>query len=228
MSESKIKILPNGPYKVTGDVTLDEKLIEPAPKHSFQWREGRELPQGEEYALCRCGHSHNPPFCDGTHAQIGFTGPETADKTPYAERIEVFEGPRVDVADDHRCAFARFCHADNSEVWTLTMTAEDEKQESLARHTADACPAGRMTVREHSGELVEPDLAEQITVVQDPQNYTSAGLYVQGGIELEGADGQQYETRERYMLCRCGRSRNKPFCDASHIPAHYDDGHAMD
>jgi CDGSH-type Zn-finger protein len=31
------------------------------------------LPQGKELiALCRCGHSKNKPFCDGTHKQVGF------------------------------------------------------------------------------------------------------------------------------------------------------------
>lgn len=31
------------------------------------------LPQGKELiALCRCGHSKNKPFCDGTHRQVGF------------------------------------------------------------------------------------------------------------------------------------------------------------
>ena len=39
-------------------------------------REGRDVVAGwlEHMALCRCGHSKNKPFCDGTHVAIGFDG----------------------------------------------------------------------------------------------------------------------------------------------------------
>lgn len=34
---------------------------------------GRVIYDGEKTWLCRCGASHNKPFCDGTHKAIGFT-----------------------------------------------------------------------------------------------------------------------------------------------------------
>jgi CDGSH-type Zn-finger protein/uncharacterized Fe-S cluster protein YjdI len=51
--------LPNGPLLLQGNFELcgsDDQTI-------FQ---------GVKAALCRCGHSANKPFCDGTHAKIGF------------------------------------------------------------------------------------------------------------------------------------------------------------
>jgi CDGSH-type Zn-finger protein len=39
---------------------------------------------------------------------------------------------------------------------------------------------------------------------------------VRGGVRVTGADGQDYEVRNRVTLCRCGASANKPFCDGSH------------
>ena len=39
---------------------------------------------------------------------------------------------------------------------------------------------------------------------------------VEGGVPLEGPDGQPYELKPAYSLCRCGQSANKPYCDATH------------
>lgn len=46
----------------------------------------------------------------------------------------------------------------------------------------------------------------------------AGGPYVcRGRIELEAADGTVLETEGEISLCRCGRSRNKPYCDGSHV-----------
>jgi CDGSH-type Zn-finger protein len=34
-----------------------------------------EVVEKDTVALCRCGQSSNKPFCDGTHALVGFTAP---------------------------------------------------------------------------------------------------------------------------------------------------------
>lgn len=39
---------------------------------------------------------------------------------------------------------------------------------------------------------------------------------VEGGVPLEGPEGQPYELKPAYSLCRCGKSANKPYCDATH------------
>ncbi|QKG85389.1 CDGSH iron-sulfur domain-containing protein [Kroppenstedtia pulmonis] len=41
-------------------------------------------------------------------------------------------------------------------------------------------------------------------------------LIVRGNVELVDADGNQFETKKQFALCRCGLSHNKPFCDGAH------------
>jgi len=44
----------------------------------------------------------------------------------------------------------------------------------------------------------------------------NAMLLVKGPLTLVSQDGRSGSTRNRTALCRCGESKNKPFCDASH------------
>ncbi|RPF55853.1 CDGSH-type Zn-finger protein [Aquisalibacillus elongatus] len=44
----------------------------------------------------------------------------------------------------------------------------------------------------------------------------NGSILVKGDIELLDAEGNQYETKPAFSLCRCGHSQNKPFCDGSH------------
>ena len=66
-----IKVRRNGPYKVTGPVTVID-----ADGNEF------ELPEGDGIVLCRCGASTTKPFCDRTHSKIGFEAAERAVREP--------------------------------------------------------------------------------------------------------------------------------------------------
>jgi CDGSH iron-sulfur domain-containing protein 3 len=62
----EITVLDNGPFLVKGTITLMDGAGQP-----FH-------PEREPIALCRCGASTNRPFCDGSHAKIGFQSSERA------------------------------------------------------------------------------------------------------------------------------------------------------
>ena len=219
----KIKIIKDGPYYVTGNVPLSEKIIVPEGK-GYVYKEGRELPQAEEYYLCRCGKSKNAPFCDGSHVKTGFVGTETASRARYSDRAYLFEGPSLDLMDDDRCAFARFCHSDKGKVWELVENSDKEEYREKAIKAANDCPTGRLTIIDKkTGKAIEPEYEPSIEILQDPEQGVSAGLFVKGNIPIESADGEVYETRSRVVLCRCGKSRNKPFCDAAHVSYGYSD-----
>ncbi len=220
-SSYKIRITRNGPYVVTGGVPLDEKIIVPQGRE-YEYQEGRALPQAETYALCRCGKSKNPPFCDGSHIDAHFDGTETASRKKHGPGRR-FEGPGIDLLDDDRCAYARFCHRKNGTAWTLTERSGTAENRAEVIRAAGDCPTGRLTAVEKDGTIHEPDLAPSIDILQDSEVGVSGGLFVKGGIPIESADGTLYEIRNRVTLCRCGKSQNMPFCDATHVRVKYID-----
>lgn len=218
--QKKIKILKDGPYLVTGQVKLSEKIIT-SKGRGYVYTEGRILPQTKTYTLCRCGKSKNPPFCDGAHSKCDFKGEETASKVNFDERVEIFIGPDLDMKDDHRCAFARFCHRNDGTAWELIEQSDDPKLKEEAIKAASECPAGRLVAVEKNGKDIEPEYEPEIVILQDPERGVSCGIFVKGGIPLQSVDGSLYETRNRVVLCRCGESNNKPFCDAMHVNIRY-------
>ncbi len=122
------------------------------------------------------------------------------------------------------CAYARFC--DNAgTIWKLIEKTDEGEVRRIVAHEATHCPSGRLVVRDHAtGEVVEPAVAPSISLVEDPAMKCSGPLWVRGKVRVESADGQQYEARNRVTLCRCGASRNKPFCDGSHADIEFNDG----
>lgn len=223
-SNPRIKVALNGPHIVHGGIPLSEKVITPAERGSYLLIDGRSYDVPDTYALCRCGKSSVAPFCDGTHDDVGFNGTETASREPYDDRAKVYSGPELDLLDDGRCGLARFCHRENSEVWTLTSKSDDPKLREAAIRASQECPAGRLTAVSKDGEELEPDYTPAIEVLQDPQRGVSCGISVKGFVPIESADGNIYELRNRVLLCRCGASRNKPFCDATHVSVRWKDG----
>jgi Uncharacterized conserved protein len=212
----KIKILKDGPYIVSGNVHLTEKIIVPMGR-GYKLENGCEFPRSEEFALCRCGKSRNMPYCDGTHGKHNFDGTETASKTRYEERAELIEGPGLDLLDDYRCAFARFCHREKGNVWELVRNSDDPAAKEEAIIAANECPAGRLVAVDKGGKQIEPVYEPSVDILQDPEKGVSGGIFVKGNIPIEFSDGHIDELRNRVVLCRCGKSKNKPFCDATHV-----------
>lgn len=217
----KIRVTKDGPYQVSGGVPLhDEAIGVDEAGDSVRWVRGRDHFVTDAYALCRCGHSRNQPFCDGSHIEAGFDGTETTGTKPYLQSARLFKGPAIDLTDVAAlCAYARFCDRAGT-VWRLVRRSGDPDARATAIQEASDCPSGRLVVWDKSGQPIEPDLEPSIAVVSDPQESNTGPLWVRGGIPVESADGAHYEIRNRVTLCRCGRSGCKPFCDGSHADEH--------
>lgn len=77
MAQTKITVKSNGSIRIEGDFVIADI-------------EGREFGLGGRTAvsLCRCGHSKDKPFCDGTHKVVGFEDPIVArDLPPPAPKV---------------------------------------------------------------------------------------------------------------------------------------------
>ena len=100
--------------------------------------------------ICRCGKTKNPPFCDYSHVDDGFSAtgepPETGKDAP---------------GDD---------------------------------------PGEELTIIGHENGPIE----------------------ARGALEITSGTGHRVHRGTRAFLCRCGHSKNKPFCDGSHKTAGFE------
>lgn len=62
-AENVAGVAPAGPLRLTGRIKVEVG--------------GEVVADTDDVALCRCGHSRNKPFCDGSHRGAGFDDPGT-------------------------------------------------------------------------------------------------------------------------------------------------------
>jgi CDGSH-type Zn-finger protein len=224
-NEPGIRITKDGPYIVSAKVRLSrETIIVDENGISDTWEETEKSETPEGCALCRCGKSSNKPFCDGTHERIGFDGTETAQNEPYERSSQAIQGPALVLRDKAAlCIGARFCDKSIG-TWELTKRSDVPLAKEMAIQTAGNCPSGRLVCYDkETKKPIEPACGESIALVEDPQEGISGPIWVRGKIPVESSDGKEYEPRNRVTLCRCGASRNKPFCDGTHVAVKFSD-----
>lgn len=220
--EKKIVVQANGPYRVSGGIPLVRKTqVVTDQGEPLTWRRGETLPAGERYDLCRCGQSRNKPFCDESHLAAGFDGTETADTRPTAERQMIYPGGTelVVKTDGWLCMNSGFCGNRLATIRELVEHTDDVNVRSNVVAMVERCPSGSLTYAMAPDEPdIEPDLPQQIAVVTEitADGPLDGSLWVTGNIPIERADGQPFETRNRVVLCGCGRSMSKPLCDGTH------------
>jgi len=220
-----ITVTRDGPYAVSGGPPLSRQTIDSNSKgESVDWLPGETIAAKASYFLCRCGQSATKPFCDGTHARIGFHGKETASRQSYANQSQEIDGPALALTDaESLCAFARFCDRDGK-VWNSVSEARTSLARQAFANQVGQCPSGRLVAWDlATRKQTEPQLPPSIVLIEDPQKGVGGPVWVRGGIEIIAADGSAYEVRNRVTLCRCGQSSNKPFCDGTHASMGFTD-----
>ncbi|MDA5093726.1 ferritin-like domain-containing protein [Aliiroseovarius sp. KMU-50] len=220
--DSWIEIRENGPYAVHGDIPLvRKKRVTSDRGEALTWATIETLPADEGYVLCRCGQSKTKPFCDGTHDHIDFDGEGPADFAPISETQEILEGDGIRVkVDNSYCVHAKYCFNKSSGIRKLIPESADANAKSQIIAMVDRCPSGTFVYElplDSEMTEVEEELRREVAAISEDECSKTAGpLWVTGGVPIMKPDGTFLETRNRVTLCRCGQSKNKPFCDGTH------------
>jgi CDGSH-type Zn-finger protein/truncated hemoglobin YjbI len=205
----------DGPYLVTNAGVVRDHLGEP-------------MAVPPQLALCRCGASALKPFCDGSHADNGFSGDKDPKRVP--DRRDTYPGEQVTVFDNRGiCQHSGFCtdrlptaFRTNAEPF---VAPSGGRMDEIVRAVRD-CPSGALSLAFDDKEA--RDLADWHGTRERGITVSPDGPYrVTGGIALtvpDGANGPDDEdepraagsSREHFALCRCGHSQNKPFCSGMH------------
>jgi CDGSH-type Zn-finger protein len=212
LQKPKIACLPNGPYYLLNDPT-------PAAVPNLRRANGESCVTVAGIALCRCGGSRNKPFCDGTHGTIGFTDERTADDS-LNRRVD-YVGKRITIHDNRGiCAHAGICTDRLEAVFRMNQEPWIDPDGASAAEILDTvakCPSGALSCSIDGVEHRDQDREPMVQVTDD-------GPYaITGGIELVGVPFAANASKEHYTLCRCGASKNKPFCDGSHWQVGFQD-----
>jgi CDGSH-type Zn-finger protein len=218
----QIQVEEDGPYTVTGSIPLVRKLqVVSEAGEPLTWKKQGIIETYPEYSLCRCGHSADFPFCDGTHHQIDWDGAENAPTSvSVIKREKLSTGTQLTINFDlELCTESGFCGNRNISLLEGNVNTDDIDLRTLAIHMIEHCPSGALTYQLPGARGdVEADLPQQIAVTTEVVDGgpIRGPLWVSGNIPIMRADGQTLETRNRVTLCNCGHSQNKPLCDGSH------------
>lgn len=136
---------------------------------------------------------------------------------PQAQ-IEVVKGKTGTLYfDPSRCVHSRHCVLEEPAVfkanqegsWIFPDNATPERLARVARN----CVSGAIRYERRDG--VDNESAPPVNLVHMRQN---GPLALNAAIRIVSADGAASDEL-RVALCRCGQSKNKPFCDQSHLAA---------
>jgi CDGSH-type Zn-finger protein/uncharacterized Fe-S cluster protein YjdI len=137
-------------------------------------------------------------------------------------KLHEYKGKNITVQyDAQRCIHAEECvrglpgvFNPGAKPWVQPDHAEAQALATVIQR----CPTGALHY-----QAVDPKLTERA----DPSNTVATTpdgpLYARGNINVVAESGQVLLSDMRVAFCRCGVSKNKPFCDNSHFTVAFDD-----
>lgn len=187
-----ITVFENGPYKVSGATRVNYC--------------GEAVQAEGDLFICRCGSSKNAPFCDGTHRAEGF---DDTNPPPRTKDVVVWEGRTVRTRfNPNTCMHAYYCQPLKA-LRERELAGDDAAAEEIMR-VVSTCPSGALSF-ESKGAPEPAALQHEVQV--DIMEGGELRIQAPHDINAERMEGQD---EVRSTLCRCGLSKNKPWCDGRH------------
>jgi len=144
--------------------------------------------------------------------------PATSPEPLLEEHVDIVRGAKGTIYfDAKRCIHSRHCVLGEPEVFRANRAGDwifpDAASAERVNHIALNCVSGAIRFERHDGGKNE--VAPKVNQIRMREN---GPLAVNAEVTLVAADGGA-QAELRVTLCRRGKSRNKPFCDQSHIVA---------
>ena len=141
------------------------------------------------------------------------------------EKIFTYEGETLTVTYDlKRCIHAARCvHGlpdvfdPNRKPWVEVNNATPDALKSVI----EECPTGALKYQEHGTDTETKTTPCSISVSPD------GPIYMKGTIVINTDSGEPIREEARAAFCRCGASKNKPFCDGAHSKAGFQDAGSL-
>jgi hypothetical protein len=93
--------------------------------------------------------------------------------------------------------------------WINLENADPEAVAEVVRH----CPSGALLYELENGQTENDVTQDEVPTIRAWRN---GPLRVRGSVTIQNKNSETVFEGNRVSLCRCGASRNKPFCDNSH------------
>ena len=142
-----------------------------------------------------------------------------------SNKVYEYKGKAIAVQYDvKRCIHAEEC------VHGLPGVFDPERRPWIDPDAATVDEVAQVVMRCPTGALhfQRPDGPQEPVPEQNAIRVSADGpLYLQGRLEVKGADGEVALSDTRLALCRCGASKNKPYCDGAHTEIDFKDPGAL-
>lgn len=142
------------------------------------------------------------------------TASSAAPASSTANGVETVQGRKLELMfEEKRCIHARYCVTGAPEVFRANVQGPwlhpDAMDVERVVEIAHACPSGAIRYRRKDGQPDEQAPPVNLITIRE-----AGPLALRGQLSIDGVP-----CGTRAALCRCGASKNKPFCDSSHHEA---------